>query len=273
MKIVVLDTDQLRLWFRNRPVLVDSQTGEAILEEGHPKHPNRLEVQEMLRSIRKKKLFDVEYAGKKCHYVSGRDFLKRVFIRAHQRPVQLRDRTGHVLGNARPKFLGHDLANSEVKPIDGRPYKQAQLPESLTSALIPKVNRQVPPPAHCPICNQYTKPLGCRDDEHHFVCKYHDDWEAYRKELLAKLPQRLPHTTTMPEHTDEDVWMVISLEDGTQLRPATKEEVELAKERVEGDELPIIEIDGTSYGIASPSLALPEKSQPCQPSASTQKIS
>lgn len=258
MKIVVLDTDQLRLWFRNRPVLVETETGEAVMVDGRPKHPSRDEVLELLRSIRRKKLYNVEFAGKKCHYVSGRDFLKRVFIRAHQAPVQLRDRTGHVLGNARPKFLGHDLANSEVKPIDDRPYKQARLPDADKLIPKPKINQLVPPPAHCPVCSQYSKPIGCRGDEHHFVCKHHDDWEAYRAELLRKIPS-IPLETTMPEHTDDDQWMVVSLDDGSQLRPATKDEVALAKQKTKDDELPIIVIDGTSYGVTSPTMALPER--------------
>lgn len=259
MKIIVLDNDQLRVWFRNRPVLVDSTTGEAVLVDGKPKNPTRDEVLEMLRTIRRKKLFDVEFQGKKCHYVSGRDFLKRVFIRVYGKPVQLRNRTGHVLGTARPKFIGHDLAKSDVKPIDARSYRQAKLPDVENPDIGPSLPKILPKPLDCPVCGSYSKPLGCRDDEHHFVCRYHDAWEEYRRLELAKIPVLSTISPVVnPEHTDADALMVISLEDGSQLRPATPEEISQVKAKMADDELPIIEVDGTAYGVVTPTLALPE---------------
>lgn len=250
----------MRLWFRNRPVLVDSETGEAVMVNGQPRNPNKDEILALLKAGKKKQLFSVEHEGRACHYVNGRDFLKRTFVRAFNQPVQLRIRTGTVVGCARPKFIGHDLAHSEVKPVDGRSYKQAKL--DIPTAVIqthdgPK-SMPIPAPDKCPKCAHYSKPLGCREDEHHFVCMYHDRWEEIRAaRLRAAPPPPTPAPIADDEKTSPSTVYVISLENGEPLREATAEECSLAQKLVEDGQLPLIAIDGTEYAIGTEQFVLP----------------
>lgn len=254
MKIVTLDRDQMRLWFRNRPVLVDSETGEAVMFEGQPINPTKQDVLGLLKASKKKQSYTVERDGKACHYVNGRDFLKRTFVRAYQQPVQLRIRTGTVVGCARPKFAGHDVANSEVKPIDNRAYKQAKLdiPVAMVETHEGPRPMPIPAPDKCPKCAQYSKPIGCREDEHHFVCTYHDRWEEIRKARLQAEVEAAGRVPMAPSDT-----FIIDLENGAPLREATPDEIAEATSLVEKDELPIITIDDIQYAVGTPNFVLP----------------
>lgn len=246
----------MRVWFRNRPVLVDSETGEAVMVNGQPKNPNKDEILGLLKAGKKKLLFNIEHEGKACHYVNGRDFLKRTFVRAFNQPVQLRIRTGTVVGCARPKFAGHDVANSDVRPIDGRPYKQAKtdIPVAVVDTEQGPRAMPIPHPDKCPKCSCYSKPLGCREDEHHFVCMYHDRWEEIRQAQLAKLPEP---TLEVLQTVEPQVLYIISLENGTPLREALPEEIKAALELVKTGELPLIEIDNVQYAVGTANFVTP----------------
>jgi hypothetical protein len=254
MKIVVLKPNQLRAWFRNLPVLVDSETGEAVLtESGNPRHPDRKEIVAILKSAKAKKQYTVKVEDRDCHYVVGRDFLRRTFVRMYNCPVQLRSSTGQVLGMARPKFIGHDIAKSDVKPMDGRPYKQARTDVAPTTVQLPPV-QNVPRPEDCPECSRFSKPLGCRQDEHHFVCSYHDAWESFR---AAKMAIEVQEGEAPESLIPRGLVSVIDLRTGEAVREATSEEIEKAKALIESGELPIITIGDSEYAVGDESFTLP----------------
>lgn len=259
MKIVTLDPNQYRMWTRNAPVLVYTDTNEAVMVGGQPRHPTRDEITGILKAIKQKKLFSVEVDGKPCHYVNGREFLKRVFVRAHRgQPVQLRARNGAIIGTARPKFVGHDLANSEVLPTDKRPHKLAKVdPALIKDAPKPEViaPQGIPAPEDCPECKDYAKPIGCRQDEHHFVCKYHDRWERLREQCMVASTTPPPAPETPSDEPSDDV-MIYSLEDGTPIRQAMPEEIAEAKAMQDSGQIPIIKIGDLEYGIGNSSMTL-----------------
>ena len=266
MKIVTLDSHQFRTWRNNAAVLVDSETGEAVLENGNPVHPTREEILGILKARKTKKLFNVERAGRQCHFVNGREFLKRTFARIHGDSVQLRNRAGQVLGMSRQKFQGHDIGRSDVPAIDGRPPRYAKVDKPIAMSVMPASESQIPSPHNCPVCGDYSKPLGCRQDEHHYVCRYHDAWEErlnaeQRRKNLERRGIVEPTEVFDPNAPDEpkpsDVISIISLDTGAPLRPATPNEIAEAMSMIERGEVPLLNIDGTEYAIGDDNLALP----------------
>lgn len=273
MKIITLKPVQTRLWLRNLPVLVYSDTGEGVLNpDGNPIHPTREEIQAILKASKRGKLFDVEHSDivdgkpvtRQCHFVNGRAYLLRTYVRIHNQPVQLRMSSGQVLGMCRPKFPGHDIAKSECPPVESkRPYSNSVVPVSPAVGLAQQVNvGATPRPDDCSYCNLYSKPLGCRSDEHHFTCPHHDNWERLlksRKELVVDEPLDRNDTQPMqlkPQDVEPDTIMVIDLETGEALREASPDEITEAKETAERTGTPIIDIGGKQYAIGDSNFAM-----------------
>lgn len=260
MKIVTLDPAQYRLWTRNAPVLVFTDTNEAVMQNGNVRHPTREDITAILKAIKQKKLFSIDVEGRPCHFVNGREFLKRVFVRAYNgQPVQLRARNGAILGTSRQKFAGHDIANSEVPATDKRPHKLVQVDPALirqapTSEVV--MPQGIPAPEDCPECKEYAKPLGCRSDEHHFVCKYHERWERLRAQRMVESTTPPPAPETGGDSSNDI--MIYSLDDGSPLRPALQEEIDEAKTMSDNGEIPILKIGDQEYGIGDSNMRLPE---------------
>jgi len=271
MKICTLNPHQLRVFKRDAGVLVYTDTDEAVMVDGNPRTITPAEVLELFKCIKRKKLFSVDVEGRACHFVRGRHFLAREFAKAHKAAVQLRAPTGRVLMNYRPKNGMQDILKTPCKPIEvlrGIEPAVRDLPPN--AAVIPNTQVIIPEPKDCPDCSHYTKPIGCREDEHHFVCKWHDDYEKARERRLAIAAARRQladgktvaappvfdaEAPTEPPPAPAEPAMVIDLETGAALRSATPEEVLEAEEASAATGFPCIERGGVRYGIATENLA------------------
>lgn len=283
MKIAHLERNHLRLWKHNVPVLVYSETGEAVMDSnGNPRTAVKGEIAELLRTGKKKKLFTLTVDGKECHFVRGRSYIEREMARAHGGPVQLRNACNQILKNYRPRHVGHDILQSECQPVEReRPYRSVDVP-LVQVAAVAVVAGAVPEPEHCDKCKEFTKPIGCRQDEHHFVCEYHDAYEAIRRRRLEEVARGSAEVTRGVETKVEDLDFnpfrvtapsglqpttdnlepsqpfILDLETGEALRTASPSEVAEAAQAAESSGMPIIEIGGTRYAVASEDFTLPE---------------
>jgi hypothetical protein len=267
MKICTLTRTQLRIYKLNAPVLVYSDTDDAVMVDGNPRIATAEEVVALLKSNKKKKLFSIEVDGKPCHFVRGREFLARTLARAHKAAVQLRAPTGRMLMNYRPRNAAHDLLASRVTPVEDARIVEPALLASVAGVVLPVAETYaiVPEPAGCPECAEFLKPLGCRQDEHHFYCKFHDAYEKIRaKRLEAGKTLAAPPLESEPEAPgaeapelpakDLRAAMIIDLETGESLRSATPEEVEEATATAESEGFPVIERGGVKYGVATENM-------------------
>jgi hypothetical protein len=265
MKICTLTRNEQRIYKVNAAVLVFTDTDEAVMVDGQPRTATPEEIVALLKANKKKKLFSIEVDGRSCHFVRGREFLARTMARAFKSAVQLRAPTGRMLMNYRPKNQLQDLLNCPVTPVEEiRSVEAALLPQAPALMIMPETNLIIPEPHACPDCSQYTKPIGCREDEHHFICKFHDAYEKARAERL-KSGQTIaaPPITEEPEEPPAlpaNTPMIIDLNSGESLRTATPEEVEEANAAAETAGFPMIERGGTQFGVATENLSSVEVS-------------
>lgn len=274
MKICTLTRPQLRIYKLNAPVLVYSDTDDAVMVEGNPRLATAEEVVALLKANRKKKLFSIEVDGKPCHFVRGREFLARTLARAHKAAVQLRAPTGRMLMNYRPRSQSHDLLASRITPVEDMRMVEPALRQTVDGVVVPVAAAYtvIPEPSACPECSHFLKPLGCREDEHHFYCKYHDQYEKVRAERMAAgktiaappLESAEECSRTLesarecekPEMPAKDLAaaMIIDLDTGESVRSATPEEVSEAALAAESEGFPVIERGGVKYGVATENL-------------------
>lgn len=275
MHIHTLRGPQYKLWRDNVSVLVDSETGEAVMENGQPRTINQTEVVELLKAQRRKKLFSVTVDGRECHFVRGRSYLAREFARAHGGNVMLRSPNGITLEVVKPKFPNHDRLSSPCTPVESaRPVDPSiKVVTTAGETLVATGPIAVPRPEHCPECASFAKPIGCRPDEHHFVCRHHDAYERiYEAEKRAEQAEAEKAETaplnvaapvevvsvgtpdvsnTIPAPPAGQAWVIaLTGTPGERLRLAEPDEIAEAEKFAEVTGFPMIERGGVQYGIS-----------------------
>ena len=259
MKIVKLNAAQFRLYLHNVPVLVFSKSGEVVEVDGAPRTVTKDETLAILKASKRHELFSVEVDGQPCHFVRGREFLARSLARKNGGPIQLRSPNGQMLLNYKPKHPSHDVLQSPVMPVEQeRPYTPVLL-NTKVAMNAPSQAFEVPKPENCPACSMYLKPTGCREDEHHPYCKYHDAYEAARPRpvVIASVEQKPETALPLSEPTKvekSETLMVIDLETSEPLRTATSDEIEESQKAADESGFPTITRDGKTYGISTVNL-------------------